>query len=352
MTFKEYSIQSRERIKNHLVSFMDEKRNENLPAIFKEQRLIDSLESFALRGKLIRGTLFLLMCEAFGTKINRETLNIACAIEIMHSSLLIQDDVIDNDLTRRGAKTIFAHYSDEGERIGAFDAYHYGISTAIVAADVAFFFAIELISSFNSPSLSALLKYYAHEVYLVSLAESADSIFGQTSIEPAKEDIYAVYKYKTARYTFSLPFEMAAIVSGGKGGQQKELGSLGELAGIIFQLKDDEIGLFGDEALIGKPVGSDIRENKKTLIRALLYEHADESDRQVLDTCFGNTKGGNDQTEIVRNIYKKYKIGNYIDKEIQQLMDRVWEMYNRLEIDAEYKSLVKELLEFNLSRSY
>lgn len=329
---------------------MDGKKKEKLPQIFKEQGLIDALESFSLRGKLIRGTLFLFMAEALGEKVDAKLTSIACAIELMHSALLIQDDIIDNDLMRRGKKTIFAYYTGEGEKAGAYDPYHYGISTALMVADVAFFFAVELLSDFENPSLGKLLRYYAHEVYLVSLAESADSIFGQTDREATREEIYALYKYKTARYTFSLPFEMAAIVTGTPSGKRKLLSDIGEAAGIIFQLKDDEIGLFGSEELIGKPVGGDIRENKKTLIRALLYEHANKSDRTLLDSCFGNPKSGNEQIELVKDIYNKYTIKNYIDQEIEKLMKEVWEMYDKLEISSKHKKILKDLLEFNLNR--
>lgn len=351
MDFKEYLEQSRTRIKEHMHSFMDSKKEENLPALFKEQGLIESLEDFVMRGKLLRGSLFLFTLESFGKKIEEEHLDIACAIELMHSALLIQDDIIDKDYTRRGAKTIFAKYISEGEKVGAYDPYHYGVSTGIVAADIAFFFAIDLISNYSSKSLHVLLKYYAHEVYLVSLAESADSLFGQTSKEPSMDEIYDVYKYKTARYTFSLPFEMGAIVSEASEEMRDSLNKLGELVGIIFQLKDDEIGIFGSEELIGKPIGNDIREDKKTILRSYLYKKADDSDKKILDECFGNENAGIEQTNKVKSLYEKYHIGDMINEEIEKIMQKVWPIYESLQIDNEYKKILKGLLEFNLKRS-
>jgi geranylgeranyl diphosphate synthase type I len=351
MTFQEYQKKSRLLIQENLQGYLGLKKTEDLPLIFKEQGLIEAVESFALRGKLIRGSLFLLGCEMLGGKIEKEHLDIACAIELMHSSLLMQDDVIDRDYMRRGAKTIFAKYKDEGEKIGAFDPYHYGISSAIVAADIAFFLAFDLLSNFSNSSLGILLKYYAHEAYLVTLAEGADSLFGLTKKEPNKEEIYAVYKYKTARYTFSLPFEMATIVSDAPPTVREALNALGELSGMIFQLKDDELGLFGDESTIGKPVGSDIRENKKTIIRLMLFEHANEEDRKILANCFGNPNAGEEQVNIVRELYNKYNVSDYVRVETQEIMDKVWEIYEELEVNDEYKNILKGLLEFNLSRT-
>lgn len=312
--------------------------------------MIDELFEFALKGKLIRGTLFILVSEGLGLKINKQLLSIAAAIEIMHSSLLIQDDIIDKDKLRRGSKTVYYHYEEDGKKIGAYEPYHYGISTAIIVADIAFFFAMDLLTEFDSPHLRALMKYYSHEVYLVAVAESVDSIFGQTNREPTREEILDVYKYKTARYTFSLPFEMASIVAEAKDSVRKRLNKIGEQAGIIFQLKDDEIGLFGNEELIGKPVGSDIRENKKTLIRYLLYKNADQIDRKILDSSFGNPNSGNFETKQIRRLYEKYKIKKTIDEEISRIMERVWKDFKDLKMAPEQKNILKELLEFNTQR--
>ena len=351
MDFKKNIEEKRLLIKDNLSLFMSEQRNEALPAIFKEQKLIESLEDFALRGKLIRGTLFILICESLGVTVDKSILNIACAIELMHSALLIQDDIIDRDRKRRGAMTVFARYEKEGNAIGAYESYHYGVSTAIVVADVAFFFAIELLSEYKNTNLPELLKYYSHEVYYVAVAESVDSIFGQTKREPGKDDIYAVYKYKTARYTFSLPFEMAAIVANADTKTRETLNRLGEQAGIIFQLKDDEIGLFGEEEIIGKPVGSDIRENKKTIIRSMLFQYADKEDQEILHECFGNSKAGESEIQKVKALYEKYQIKSRIENEVLTIMTGVWKDFESLQIREDSKSILKGLLEFNLSRS-
>lgn len=351
MTFQQYIEKTRNLIQANFNSYFELKKAEDLPEIFREQPLIESVEDFVSRGKLIRGSLFLLGSEMLGLTIKKELVDIACAIELMHSALLIQDDIIDRDYTRRGAKTIFAKFEEDGREIEAFEPYHYGVSSAIVAADIAFFYAIDLLSNFGSSQFNILLKYYANEVYLVTLAEASDSLFGQTKKEPDRDAIYSVYKYKTARYTFSLPFEMAAIAADAPPTTREQLNSLGELTGIIFQLKDDELGLFGDEKTIGKPVGSDIRENKKTIIRQLLFEHADQNDGKMLESCFGNPEAKYEQIELVRNIYEKYGINKYIEKEINEIMDKVWDVYENLDVKEEYKKILKGLLEFNLNRT-
>jgi geranylgeranyl diphosphate synthase type I len=350
MTFQEYSKKTKNLISENLKDFLSQKKREELPQVFKEQKIIESLEEFSTRGKFIRGTLFLLTCEMFGVRLNKELLNIATALEFTHSGLLIQDDIIDNDYIRRGGDTIFAKYIDRGKSIFAFHPYHYGISTAIVVSDAAFFFAMELLSSFKNSTLGELLNFFSHEIYFVSVAEGIDSEFGQTPKNPSQDDIYAVYKYKTARYTFSLPFGLAGIAVKGKTSEINKLEKLGEYAGIIFQIVDDELGIFGEGNTIGKPIGSDIRENKKTIIRHLLYEYAKDEDKKTLDKYFGNAKISEEDLKNIKRLIEKYEVSNEIENIKNKLMEKVWKLFEDLNVEKNYKLILKQFLEFNIER--
>ena len=264
---------------------------------------------------------------------------------------MIQDDIIDNDYMRRGGKTIFASYEDKGKSLGATEAKHYGISIAMMVADVSFYLAMELISGVESQSVGKLIAYLSKEIKTVALAEGIDSEFGQTPEEAAIDEIYSVYKYKTARYTFSLPFVLACIISEKQESIKNEFEELGEYIGTIFQMKDDVIGILGDENVIGKPVGSDIRENKKTLIRSLLYEKVDSDERKMLNEAFGNADLTMLQMSSIRNLISKYKIVELLDQDIENIMVNVWRIFNNLEGEKNQKEILKNLLEFNLRRS-
>lgn len=351
MDFEDYLDLSRKKLVAHTHKYFSTKKKEEISPLFKEQKFIEYLEDFIVRGKFLRGSIFLLTIEGLGEKIKPIHLDIACALEFMHSALLIQDDVIDNDFTRRGGKTIFAKYIDDGEKLGVASPYHYGISSAIVVADIAFFFAFNFISNYKDKKLSQILRTYIQEVYMVILSEGADSLFGQTKREPDKNEISNVNLYKTARYTFSLPFKLGVLVSNNSVKTQKMLIRLGELIGIIFQLKDDEIGLFGDEKKIGKPVGGDIRENKKTILRYYLYLKANSSEKKILDKCFGNKDAGEKEIALIREMYKKLNIQNLIDSETKKIMDEVWKIYKKVPFKMKYKEILKSLLEYNLERS-
>lgn len=351
MTFQEYSAKSKETILQNIKRKLSEVNSSDEVLLFKNMSLLENLEAFATKGKFVRGTLFLMTAEMFSLEITDQLIDIASAIELVHSGLLIHDDIIDNDLTRRGDKTIYATYIERGDKESAKDTHHYGVSMGLVVGDISFFTAMSFLSSAGS-ELPSLLKLLSDEIRMVCLAEAADSELGQTPREANKEEIHAVYKHKTARYTFTLPFVMAGIIAKADSQSLRSIEQLGELAGIIFQIKDDEIGLFGDEEKIGKPIGSDIREDKKTLIRAMLLERASEEDKEFLKTAFGNQNITNEEIGRVIEIGRRNEIPRVLHEEITEIMKKVWELFDSLQVREEYKNLLKELLEFNVNRSY
>ncbi len=352
VNFEEFSKASRDQIIKNLDDFFGKKASEELPKYFYELEIFSSLSQMVSKGKLVRGILFLFACKMYGVKEEKELLDIACAIELLHTGLLIHDDIIDNDDLRRGLSTIHTYFKEKGKKIGATDASHYGVSMGILVGDAAFYCAIELLSRYRGARAINLLGYYSREVNRVILAEGADSEFGQTNIEPTSEEIEGIYHYKTARYTFSMPFTMAGIVAGITDARLEIMDKIGELAGFIFQLKDDELGLLGTEEKIGKPVGSDVRENKKTAIRKLLYEMVNDSEKELLNTLFGKQNITRDEVNKVKELIEKYEIQKKINIQVEEIMEEIHKLFNNLEVDDEYKKVLQEMLIFNIKRKY
>lgn len=350
MIFQEYASESRKLIENHLKQILQTQK-ELLPQSLQKQKIIESLEDFVFKGKLIRGTLYLLTIEMFGGPVTKKHLDIACAIELVHSSLLIQDDIIDNDYIRRGGKTIFAVYEEKGHEVEAIDAKHFGLSIALLVADVSFYLAMELISNYDSDVVGKMMKYFSQEITKVALAEGIDSEFGQTKVEATKDEIIDIYTYKTARYTFSLPLVLACLALKKDDKTLKEIDTLGEYVGTIFQIKDDLIGLMGDEKEIGKPVGSDVRENKKTLVRFLLFEKVDDDEKNTIKRLFGNEKFTREDLEYIKDLVSKYKIIDILDSDMKVIMDKAWIIFNNLNANNDKKEILKNLFLFNLNRT-
>ncbi len=282
--------------------------------------VIKRLKEFASNGKMLRGSLFLTAYELFGGK--EDVLDIAVALELTHSTLCIHDDVMDRDERRRNFKTIHKQYQE------GLDNEHYGYAMAINAGDIGFFLAFKYIPK-------ELKHIYTEELIKCAYGQMQDVHFSFSSRELNINQILEVYKYKTARYTFSLPLMLAAKLTG----KNPDIyGEIGENLGIIFQIIDDDIGLFGDQKQIGKDVGSDIKENKKTLHRYYLLKNKPE-----LKKYFGK-KLDQEELQLIQKEAKliKPQIKNHLEKytkKIQKSIEKIPE-----------KEFFEEFCQYNLSR--
>jgi geranylgeranyl diphosphate synthase type I len=273
------------------------------------QELGERLRHFAERGKMLRGGLVCLASGLLdcGTRpAEPAVLAVAAAMELFQSGLLVHDDIMDRDATRRGQPTIHRQYSGEAELRGARDAGHLGQALGICAGDAAFFLGFEILASPPVPeqARAGLLALCARELSLVAAAQMQDVSWGgqpaSGAAEPAAEEILRLYTYKTARYTFSMPLAAGAMLAGCGPEALEALERLGECLGILFQLRDDLLDLFGEEGELGKPVGSDVREGKRTLLHARLLARAPEAIASRLRGIFGHPAAGGRELDFVR----------------------------------------------------
>lgn len=212
------------------------------------------IRSVISEGKTIRGSLVLLSHDALHGKAKDDAFRVAAAYELIQTGLIIHDDIMDHDSLRRGKPTLHVQYKSE--------------ALAMCVGDILFFLAHELLGTLLSPKdADTALQTASNRIFEeVGIAQMQDVSFGTSQKVPAKEEILSLYKYKTARYTFSLPMMAGAILARADQKTVDLLEKLGEEIGILFQIQDDVIGL-GDSRVTGKSAGSDIREDKKTLAR-------------------------------------------------------------------------------------
>jgi len=306
---------------------------------------ISRIVEFCLRGKMIRGCLVFLGAEAargsaLATAKVERIAGIAAAMELFQAGLLAHDDIMDRDETRRGAPTIHARYATEAEarsakalacetgaapRMAA-DASHVGESLAICLGDLCYFEAYaELARALSgNPREGEILALCSAILSEVAVAQMDDVRWGASEAEPSEEDILAMYRSKTARYTFSLPLAVGAlaassreasggVANGGAADLAGPLTELGERLGILFQIRDDELGLFGDEASTGKGLGSDLREGKKTLFRARLLAAAPQVELPRLKRLFGGgVEVGSEDLDYVRRVSEELGVSRSI----------------------------------------
>jgi len=117
--------------------------------------------------------------------------------------------------------------------------------------------------------------------------------------------VLRIHEYKTAHYTIMLPLLLGAILARADGAQLPGIRAYAVPIGIAFQIQDDLLGLYGEQVVLGKPVDSDVKEGKKTLLFVHAYERAGAADREFLRRVHGNPAAGWDDLERVRSIVRE-----------------------------------------------
>lgn len=338
--------------------------------ISKEERAIgdeftnialERLAEFATRGKLLRGIFVMMGYEMFAErKISVDSissypdcnvLNIAAAMELSQSALLIHDDIMDNDTLRRGDKTIFARYITDAIEHNIENSEEYGKSMGMIVGDASFFLTYELIGGMDVESgiRSKIMNRYSKEMLKVALGQFLDYHYGMTPEERSPTEISRVYRLKTGSYTFTLPCVLGAYIAGKTDQDLIEFEKVTSHLGTIFQIKDDEIGLFGDPKVTGKPLGSDIIENKKTLFRAELFAKATAAEKEKLKSIFGRPCSSH-EISYVQSLLKSYGIVSRMQSTIETLSQESKDRMKNIPISQEYRSLFENLIDFNSLR--
>jgi geranylgeranyl diphosphate synthase, type I len=339
------------RYKNKIITcfkaFFQQEQKELLKINYWGNDICNKLSSFSIRGKLIRGCLVCFTIEAYSHKLSQTAIKTAAAVELFHSSLLIHDDIIDNDSHRRGQKTIYEQYNSLQSNIQNKNG-EFGKQMGICAGDIGFFWAMRLLQEINNTKIATLC---VNELIKVGIAQMQDIYFGYIQKPIKRKEIENVYLYKTARYSFSLPFILGGIISKISKSEMEKLENLGEMMGLLFQIKDDELNIFGDLTASGKPVGSDIRENKKTFYYYWLFQKVNSIEKLKLLQIFGNKHMTLDDFSYVKKLIDSYKIQNIIIDKIDILNKRIQNNISHLSMSNEYKNGLLQLLQFIIERN-
>lgn len=222
-------------------------------------------------------------------------------------SLLIHDDIIDRDYVRYGVDNVAGKYfktyydivEDEAERL------HYAQSAAILAGDLLIASSYRLIVSSNIDGgiLRAVQDVHSRSIFDVAGGELIDT---EAAFRPANSiDAQTVAQYKTASYTFIGPLTIGAILAGASDGDVMQLRSFAKSLGVAYQLRDDVIGIFGDEQTIGKPTISDIREGKHTYMVEEFYKLADGDQKTRFEQHFGDKHVSPEEAEVIMQLLQE-----------------------------------------------
>lgn len=202
------------------------------------------------------------------------------SLEFIQACALVHDDIIDSSDTRRGKPTVHravaaAHH--HSNHLG--DSGHFGRSAAILIGDLALAWADDM---FADSGISADAFTRSREPWRGMRTEVIGGQLLDISLESrGSEDIALsrlVNRYKTAAYTIERPLHIGAALAGADEELISAFRGYGRDIGIAFQLRDDQLGVFGDPGVTGKSAGDDLREGKRTELLSLALSRADVTD--------------------------------------------------------------------------
>ena len=254
--------------------------------------LIDAAHGALRGGKRLRA----LFCAA-GFRAVRDpegdeqvaVVNAAAALELLHASALVHDDLMDASDTRRGRPAVHRAFEKRHRDLGwRGDPAQYGEAAAVLLGDLLLSWADERLRSCGLPPpvvLEALRVFDTtrSEVVAGQFLDVSVQARGDADVEQAMR----VLRYKSAKYSVERPLQVGAALAGGSVATLEALSGFGVPVGEAFQLRDDLLGVYGDPALTGKPAGDDLREGKRTVLVALALERSSTDDARSLDESLG-----------------------------------------------------------------
>jgi len=290
-------------------------------------------------GKRLRPILAMLSCEAVGS-VPETTIPFGIALEYMHNSTLIHDDIIDKDQWRRGLQSTHEKF---------------GIPFAILAGDALIGETFRMLSYMSPPELNSL----TYKEIIRSIADAAKSFYeGEAlDIEFAVRLDVTIPQYmrmiekKTAQL-YMLAGKGGALIGKGNSEQVENLAQYGTLFGLMFQIKDDLLNILTEQMVLGKQmIGSDILNGKRTLMFVHALTELNERDKKKMMTVAGNEKANQHDVREVIDLFRTYGSIDYAQNKLAEFRESAKKCLDSVD-SSESKELLIALAEYSVTRPY
>jgi geranylgeranyl diphosphate synthase, type I len=269
----------------------------------------------------------------------------ACAaLELLHASALVHDDYMDASETRRGRPAIHRSFAEEHRSDGwRGDPEQYGASTAILLGVLLLSWSHELLRRCGLPPdrVGTALDVFDQcrsEVITGQFLDLSVQARGVADLDSAM----TVLRYKSAKYSVERPLHIGATLACGTDSQLLQLSEFGLPLGEAFQLRDDQLGLYGDPLTTGKPVGDDLIAGKRTVLVALALRAAPAEAAGRLDAALGTDLSSAQVTEM-RGIISDSGAPQHVESLIADLAFRATSALSRSDLDEQARSVLSEL---------
>jgi geranylgeranyl diphosphate synthase type I len=298
------------------------------------EKLYDAARHLPLAGgKRLRPVLAMISCESVSGEIGR-IIPLTIALELVHNFTLVHDDIMDDSKLRRNMPSVHIKY---------------GKPTAIMAGDLLFTKAFQSMHNITSECKDFKNVEYGliDCVREICEGQQLDMDFEQRKIVSEEEYITMILK-KTAVF-FQYAAEAGAILGGGTKEQSNALSEYGKNLGLGFQIHDDYLDMSSDEKTLGKDIGNDIRNGKKTLIAVHALNSATGSDKKTLQQVFGNKNSTDAQVKQVYNLFKNLNSIKYAKDKAIDFSNNAKKSLDILP-DSDAKQILLNLADYAIKR--
>lgn len=235
-------------------------------------------------GKRIRVAMtywgFIALGGVHGSAGYRRMIRAAAALEILHLFALIHDDVMDRSRSRRGRPSAHADAADWHLRSGGRgSAELFGNNLAVLLGDLAHALADHMIAD-----LPAEFRELWHDLSVELIAGQRADLTGSAAGRRDRGHAEHVARTESGRYTVTRPLQLGAIAAGAP---VDALTGFGDHLGQAFALRDDQLGVWGDPGVTGKPAGDDLLEAKPTVLLSLAHDRLTGADAELLHRVGG-----------------------------------------------------------------
>lgn len=280
-----------------------------------------------LGGKRIRPYLVLMSTNTFG-RDPKLSLNAALSVECFHNFTLMHDDIMDSASLRRGSETVHLKWD---------------VNQSILSGDALLIYSYKLLEDYNPIIFKKLNTVLNTTALKVCEGQQFDIDF-EKNPNVTFDDYIDMIKLKTA-VLVGASLQMGAIIAEANENDLVKIYDFGVNLGIAFQLQDDYLDTFGEQSLVGKSIGGDIIENKKTALFHLCLANANNEQTKILKSLYV-AKNSNDKVFKVTQIFKDTKADIDNLKLVEHFTSLALNSLDDLSISKEKKD---ELIDFSNS---
>jgi len=297
----------------------------------------NELKKFNSKGKRWRIIIAYYSYLACGGKERKNFFKYAISLELLHNFLLIHDDIVDRDDLRRGKPTMHKSFSQLNNQ-------HTSLALAIFGADLLNYLAYQNIinSDLKKDIKNKLVTLFTDTVSEVCQGELLDILFSAKKRITEKEVLLS-YQKKTASYSMTLPIIFGATMADANQVQIKQLKKSALLLGVVYQIRDDILDIFGQQNKIGKKIGSDIRENKKTILLVKALNQLNVNDKKDLISIMAKDDVSQTEFSSAKKLISKTKALTYCENLCQQYTEKANKLLNKKNFTKHIDDLVEIL---------